>query len=60
MESIKSNTGRKKLDKANKKKHVAICLSPDQIIKLKKLGGSRWIQAQIDLTHIADIQEVLS
>jgi hypothetical protein len=60
MESIKSKPGRKKLDKTTKKKHVAICLTREQHAQLKILGGSRWIQAQIDLSHIADIPEVLS
>jgi hypothetical protein len=48
-QEIKRKTGRPPIDPAHKKQMVAVCLTPLQRYKLRKLGGSKWLQDVIDI-----------
>lgn len=47
-QEIKRKTGRPPIDPAKKKQMAAVSLSIVQKEKLRLLGGSAWIQKQID------------
>ena len=51
MEKItetKKKAGRPRKEDAKKAVRIGVSMEPEQKIKLRELGGSRWIQKQID------------
>ncbi len=52
-QEIKRKTGRPPTDPAHKKQMAAISLTIAQREKMRLLGGSAWVQQQIDKAKIA-------
>ena len=52
-QEIKRKTGRPPIDPAHKKQMVAVSLTIAQREKLRELGGSAWLQQQIDKAKLA-------
>ena len=51
-QEIKRKTGRPPIDPAHKKQMAAVSLSIAQKEKLRELGGSAWIQKQINKARL--------
>lgn len=51
-QEIKRKTGRPPIDPAHKKQMAAVSLTIAQREKMRKLGGSAWIQKQIDKARL--------